>query len=101
MSRVQTRATPEECKQPSGTVRPLIDHRRCEGAAACAAVCPHDVFEVRKITRAEQTALPLLPWLKVLAHGGRQAFAINADACQACGACIAACPEKAIRLERV
>jgi ferredoxin len=31
-------------------------------------------------------------------HGWKQAFAVNADACRACGLCVEACPEKAIRL---
>jgi len=35
--------------------------------------------------------------LKVFAHGGRQAFAVRADACHACGLCVA-CPERAIQL---
>lgn len=98
MGRQNRRADPAECKQPAGAVRPLIDTHRCEGKADCLAVCPYDVFEVRRITKDEAKALPLLPWLKVMAHGGKQAFAVSPQACHACGACVAACPEKAIRL---
>jgi NAD-dependent dihydropyrimidine dehydrogenase PreA subunit len=88
------------CKQPPGVVAPVIDSRKCEGKADCVRVCPYDVFEVRTLTREERGALPLTARLKVWAHGGRQAFAVRAEACHACGQCVAACPEKAIRLSR-
>jgi 4Fe-4S ferredoxin len=91
----------ENCKQPAKVVAPVIDAHRCEGKADCEEVCPYDVFGVRKLTAVEMRALPFLPWLKVLAHGGKQGFVINADACHACGLCVTACPEKAIRLTRL
>ena len=95
-----TRAKPEDCKQPPGIVRPVIDPHRCEAKDDCVRVCPFDVFEVRVLNKDEKKALPLLPWLKVMAHGGKQGFVVQPDACHACGACVAACPEKAIRLTR-
>ena len=88
------------CKQPPKVVRPVIDTHKCEGAGDCETVCPYDVFVLRKLTAAERKALPLLPWFKVLAHGGKQAFVVAPDACHSCGLCVAACPEKAIRLTR-
>jgi NAD-dependent dihydropyrimidine dehydrogenase PreA subunit len=39
--------------------------------------------------------------MKAAVHGNRQAFAVRADACHACGRCVAACPEHAIRLVRI
>ena len=39
--------------------------------------------------------------VKGFVHRWHQAFATNAQACHACGLCVAACPEKAITLERV
>jgi 4Fe-4S ferredoxin len=39
--------------------------------------------------------------IKAFAHGGKQAFAVHAQACHACGLCVKACPESAIRLVRV
>jgi 4Fe-4S ferredoxin len=94
-------ANPQDCKQPPKVVAPVIDAHRCEGKGDCEEVCPYNVFELRKLTAGEMKALPFLPWLKVLAHGGKQGFVINADACHACGLCVTACPEKAIRLTRL
>ncbi len=90
----------DECKQPAGVIAPVIDRTRCEGKRDCAAVCPYDVFEIRTLTQDERSALPFLARLKAMMHGNRQAFAVNAQACHACGLCVAACPEKAIRLLR-
>jgi NAD-dependent dihydropyrimidine dehydrogenase PreA subunit len=90
----------DDCKQAAGVVRPVIDAHRCEGKEDCVRVCPFDVFEIRALTREEKKALPLVPWIKVMVHGGRQGFVTSPDACHACGACVAACPEKAIRLTR-
>jgi NAD-dependent dihydropyrimidine dehydrogenase PreA subunit len=46
-------------------------------------------------------ALPVVPWLKVLIHGGKQGFVAAPEVCHACGLCVAACPERAIRLTRL
>ena len=63
-------------------------------------VCPYEVFEVRRATSTERRTLGLVAQLKSLAHGHRKAFVIHADQCHACGLCVAACPETAIRLLR-
>jgi NAD-dependent dihydropyrimidine dehydrogenase PreA subunit len=89
-----------DCKQPANVVTPVIDSHKCEGAGDCKDVCPYGVFALRNLTKPESKALPLGPWLKVLIHGGKQAFVVNGDECRACGLCVAACPEKAIRLTR-
>jgi len=91
---------PVSCNQPPGAVTPVIDRTRCEGKEACVAVCPYDVFEIRVLTRDERGLLPFMSRLKAMAHGNRQAFAVRAELCHACGLCVAACPERAIRLER-
>jgi NAD-dependent dihydropyrimidine dehydrogenase PreA subunit len=60
--------------------------------------CPYDVFEIGPIEEAEYRALPLLARLKVWAHGKRTAYTPRADACNGCGLCVKACPERAIKL---
>jgi NAD-dependent dihydropyrimidine dehydrogenase PreA subunit len=63
-------------------------------------VCPYDVFEVRRIEDHAYRALGPLAKLKLRVHGMKTAYTPNAAACHACGLCVVACPEKAIRLER-
>jgi len=79
---------------------PLIDRNRCEGKRQCVAVCPFNVFAMGTLSAEQRRALSLRGKIKGFAHRWQQAFASNADACHACGLCIAACPEKAIRLVR-
>lgn len=90
----------EQCKAPSGTWRPVIDHARCEAKRDCVDVCPYDVFEVRRIADADWDALGLFARLKVLVHRSQTAYAPRAASCQACGLCVVACPEDAITLVR-
>lgn len=92
------KGTAVDCHQPAGVVRPVVDPTRCEAKGACVEVCPRDVFEVMRIDSAVYAALPFFSKLKVRVHGMRQAATPNADACRACGLCVKACPENAIRL---
>ena len=79
-------------------VAPVIDLNRCEGKAVCVRVCPYKVFELRLIDAAAAGPLTLRGRLKRLMHGGRQAVAVRAADCHACGLCVAECPEEAIHL---
>lgn len=88
----------ETCRQPPGRLRPSIDLRRCKGKGACAVVCPHDVFEIRKIDVDDDRRLGFLTRMKIRVHGGKVAYAPHADRCRACGLCVDACPEHAITL---
>lgn len=88
------------CKQAPGVIVPRIDRNRCEGKDDCVRVCPYDVFEIGVLPAAERGDLNLGGRVKGFFHGYRQAFAVRADQCRACGLCVSACPEHAITLTR-
>lgn len=91
----------EKCRAVPGAYRPVIDRHTCEGKADCVAVCPYNVFEVRRIDEAEYRALPALVRLKLWVHGKKTAYTPREEACQACGLCVVACPEHAITLAEI
>ncbi len=91
----------EPCAPEAGRVAPVIDRARCEAKEDCVRVCPYHVFEVRKLTADERGGLSWGARVKVFVHGGKQAFAVRAAECHACGLCVKACPETAIRLVAV
>ena len=88
------------CKQLPGEFQPVINRSRCEGKADCVRVCPTGVFGVGTLPRPERTGLSLTGYLKGYVHRWQQALLVRPDACEACGLCVSACPERAIRLER-
>jgi 4Fe-4S ferredoxin len=90
-----------DCKHEAGVFHPVINRNACEGKEDCQRVCPYGVFEIRKLKPAEKEGMSMLGKLKAFAHGDVQAFAVNEQACHGCGLCVAACPEDAIKLERV
>lgn len=89
-----------ECKHGPGVFHPVVSRAKCEGKKACVEVCPYDVFEVRRIDDTDFAALSFFAKLKSVAHQRQTAYTPRADECRACGKCVAACPEKAIALER-
>ena len=88
------------CKQDPGVFGPVVDRSACEGKRACVDACPYDVFEVGRISAADFAALGVFAKMKSVAHGRKTAYAVRAEACLACGQCVKACPEKAIRLRK-
>ena len=93
-------AAATECRAEPGEFAPVIDRAKCEGKAECIEACPFNVFEVRRIEDTDFAQLGMFAKLKSIAHGRKTAYAPQASACQACGKCVAACPEKAIKLAR-
>src|SRR2546426_41974 len=89
------------CDKRAGRMMPVINRNRCEAKADCVSICPYHVFEIGTLTIQERRKLSLSGRLKLFVHGGKQAFALRADACRACGLCVKACPEKAITLVTV
>jgi len=87
-----------KCQAEPGLYRPEVNVRRCEGKGACVVVCPYKVFEVGRISDEAFRRLPPLFKLRSWAHGKKTANIPRADACRACGLCVVACPERAIRL---
>ena len=86
-----------ECA-PQKSLEPVVNRTRCEGKEDCVRVCPKNVFEIGVVSLEERADLHLGARLKLWVHGGKQAYATNAAACDACGECVKACPEKAITL---
>ena len=86
------------CTSAPPLMMPVIDRSRCEAKADCVRVCPYAVFEVQKLREADRAPLSLRARFKVFVHGGKQAYVVLAEQCHACGLCVAACPEDAIRL---
>jgi NAD-dependent dihydropyrimidine dehydrogenase PreA subunit len=89
-----------ECKEPQGKFIPIVDFSRCEAKGPCTQVCPYDVFEIRTIEPSDYAKLGLLSKLKNQIRGAKVSYTPRADRCQACGLCIKACPEQAIKLIR-
>ncbi len=89
-----------DCKSEAGLFAPIINRNRCEAKGPCVDACPFDVLEIQSVDPIDRKALGALGRVKLLVHGGRQAYAVRPDACQACGLCVSVCPEKAITLAR-
>ena len=87
-------------KQEPGVFMPVIDRNSCEGKGDCVPACPYNVFVLDVLPKDERAKLNFKGKLKGFAHGWKQAFTPNVAACRACGYCVAACPEHAIKLQR-
>lgn len=88
------------CKKAPGAFRPVIDRNRCEGQADCVRVCPVSVFAIDTLPKEQRLGLSVKGKIKGFVHQWQQALLINPEACEACGLCVEACPEGAIKLTR-
>ena len=88
----------QNCKEESGKLVPLIDLNKCEGKTPCVPICPYDVLEIREINDEQYRSLAFVGKLKTFFNGKKKAFVAQPNACHACGLCVSACPEKAIKL---
>lgn len=88
------------CDAEPGRLIPVVDSHRCENKGPCVEVCPYEVFEIHPLSECERKNLPWRVRFKVWAHGGKQSFVTQPEACHACGLCVPACPERAITLTR-
>jgi 4Fe-4S ferredoxin len=87
-----------KCNQPAGKYIPLIDRNKCEGKAACVAVCPYGVLQIDQLPVDQRATLGFFGKVKGLVHDWQQAFVVEPDLCRACALCVQACPEQAIKL---
>ena len=99
-NKTMKKSTATNCKDEAGKLIPVINLNTCEGKGPCIEVCPYDVFEMKPITEEQYSGLSWIGKLKTKVHGREKAFVVNAELCHACGLCVTACPEKAIKLKK-
>jgi NAD-dependent dihydropyrimidine dehydrogenase PreA subunit len=93
--------TKNHCHEEAGLLIPVIDLNGCEAKGPCVQVCPYNVLALQPITEQDRASLSFIGKIKTRVHGNDKAYVINPDLCHACGLCVSACPEKAIKLRKV
>ena len=87
------------CDKEGEKLFPIVDFNSCGAKEDCVVVCPYDVFEMRPITPEDKTTLSLKGKIKTF-FDKRKAYITDPTLCHACGLCVQACPERAIKLKK-
>ncbi len=87
------------CADTGGQLMPLVNFNSCGAKEDCVAVCPYDVFEMQPITPEDKAKLNLKGKIKTFFFSNK-AYLTDSSLCHACGLCVQACPENAIKLTR-
>lgn len=96
MQKIQDRSN---CSDLPEKLMPIVNFNSCGGEQDCVAVCPYDVFEMQIISKEDRARLNFKGQLKTFFFK-QKAYVIHPNQCHACGLCIQACPEKAIKLTK-
>ena len=88
------------CTDTGGKLMPLVDFNSCGAKEDCVAICPYDVFEMRPISTEDKANLNLKGKIKTFFFKNK-AYLTNSALCHACGLCVQACPENAIKLTKI
>lgn len=87
------------CKEEGNKLRPIVNFNNCGAKEDCVAVCPYDVFEIRPIRAEDKANLNLKGKIKTFFFKNK-AYLTDSSLCHACGLCVQACPENAIKLTK-
>lgn len=87
------------CDEEGGKLKPVVNFSDCGAKEDCVIVCPYDVFEMRPITEEDKATLNFKGKIKTF-FDKRKAYLTDPALCHACGLCVQACPEKAIKLRK-
>lgn len=88
------------CDDTGGKLIPLVNFNSCGAKEDCVAICPYDVFEMHPITIEDKADLNLKGKIKTFFFK-EKAYITDPNLCHACGLCVQACPENAIKLTRL
>lgn len=81
------------CSETSGILTPVVNLNNCGGKEDCIPACPYNVLEMTTISEEDKLKGKLKTFFKP-----KKAYITNANLCYACGLCVKACPERAIKL---
>lgn len=88
------------CDETGGKLMPVVDFNSCGAKEDCVAVCPYDLFEMKPITLEDKANLNIKGKIKTFFFKNK-AYVTQPELCRACGLCVPACPEKAIKLMKL